>query len=134
MRTSLLTATLWVLLTLLPTATGHPLARAPRADTGIVGLASFYSSAFHGRRTASGIPFSSRDFVAAHPSLPFGTMLRVTNLRNGRTVDVRVVDRGPARGPRRAGVIIDLSRAAAERLGFVRSGKTPVRIVRLRSR
>jgi rare lipoprotein A len=70
--------------------------------------------------------------VAAHPSYPFGTLVRVTNLKNGRSVRVRIVDRGPARGPRDDGVIIDLSRAAAEALDFVREGRTRVRVEVLR--
>jgi rare lipoprotein A len=70
--------------------------------------------------------------VAAHPSYPFGTVVRVTNLNNGRTVDVRVVDRGPARGPRADGVIIDLSQGAAEVLGFIRAGRARVRLDVLR--
>lgn len=96
------------------------------------GLASYYGDKFHGRRTASGLPFDTGALVAAHPAYPFGTVVRVTNLRNGKSVDVRIVDRGPARGPRRAGVIIDLSRSAAEVLDFVREGRTRVRVARTR--
>jgi rare lipoprotein A len=70
--------------------------------------------------------------IAAHPSYPFGTVLRVTNVRNGRAVEVRVVDRGPARGPRAEGVIIDVSYRAAQTLNFVRSGRTRVRVEVLR--
>jgi rare lipoprotein A len=70
--------------------------------------------------------------IAAHPSYPFGTVLRVTNVRNGRAVEVRVVDRGPARGPRAEGVIIDVSYGAAQTLNFVRSGRTRVRVEVLR--
>jgi rare lipoprotein A len=70
--------------------------------------------------------------VAAHPTYPFGTVVRVTNIRNGKWVDVRIVDRGPARGPRRAGVIIDLSRSAAQILDFVEEGRTQVRVARTR--
>jgi rare lipoprotein A len=83
---------------------------------------------FDGRTTASGVPFDSAAMVAAHPSYPFGTLLRVTNLRNGSSTRVRIVDRGPARGPRRSGVIIDLSRAAAKSLGMIRAGRAPVRV------
>jgi rare lipoprotein A len=70
--------------------------------------------------------------VAAHPSYPFGTVVRVTNLANKRQVVVRVVDRGPAKGPRSEGVLIDVSSAAAESLGFVRKGRTRVRLEVLR--
>jgi rare lipoprotein A len=93
-----------------------------------VGLASFYGKAFHGQRTASGVPFNMRALVAAHPTLPFGTRVRVTNLANQRNVVVRIVDRGPTRPNRAEGVIIDLSRGAAEQLQFVRQGRTRVRV------
>jgi rare lipoprotein A len=93
-----------------------------------VGLASYYGEAFHGKITASGRPFDMNAMVAAHPSYPFGTLLRVTNLANGRSVEVRVLDRGPARGPQAEGVILDVSRRAAERLGFIRQGRTRVRL------
>ena len=96
------------------------------------GLASFYGRAFHGRRTASGLPFDAGALVAAHPVHPFGTVVRVTNISNGKSVDVRIIDRGPARGPRRAGVIIDLSQSAAEALDFVRAGRTQVQVARMR--
>lgn len=95
----------------------------------ITGDASFYASNFEGRRTASGIPFRHNQLVAAHRAFPFGTILRVTNLRNDRSVNVRVVDRGPfgnsAKAKRR---VLDLSRRAAQDLDFVSSGHAPVRI------
>ncbi len=96
------------------------------------GLASFYGPGFEGKQTASGIPFDKTAMVAAHPTYPFGTVVRVTNLANTRQVEVRVVDRGPARGPRAEGVIIDVSSGAAARLGFVRRGRTKVRLEVLR--
>ena len=92
------------------------------------GWASYYGRAFDGRVTASGVRFDKDAMVAAHPTLPFGTIVRVTNLRNGRSVDVRIIDRGPAPGARANGVIIDLSQGAAETLGFIREGRTRVRI------
>ncbi len=92
------------------------------------GLASWYGAAFHGRTTASGIPFDRHAMVAAHPSLPFGTRVRVHRLSTGATVEVEIVDRGPAAGPRRAGVVIDLSEAAARRLDFIEEGRTRVRL------
>lgn len=105
-----------------------PAAYAPGARTREEGLASWYGAAFHGKPTASGIPFDRHAMVAAHPTLPFGTRVRVRRLETGDTVDVEIVDRGPAAGPRRAGVIIDVSEAAAIRLGFRREGRTRVRL------
>jgi rare lipoprotein A len=96
------------------------------------GLASYYGPGFEGKRTASGIAFDKTAMVAAHPSYPFGTVVRVTNLANKRQAVVRVVDRGPARGPRAEGVIIDLSSGAAENLRFIRQGRTRVRLEVLR--
>lgn len=92
------------------------------------GLASYYASSLDGSMTASGGRFDNDAMVAAHPTHPFGTVVRVTNLRNGRSVTVRIVDRGPARGPRKDGVIIDVSRAAAEALGFLQRGHTRVTV------
>ena len=92
------------------------------------GLASYYARSLDGKRTASGVPFDNGELVAAHPTYPFGTLVRVTNLRNRRSVTVRVVDRGPTRAVRRKGVIIDLSRAAADALGFLKAGRTRVRL------
>jgi rare lipoprotein A len=94
------------------------------------GLASYYARSLDGRRTASGIAFDNDAMMAAHPTFPFGTVVRVTNLANGRSVAVRVVDRGPARRARREGVIIDVSRAAAAQLDFLDDGRTRVRIER----
>lgn len=89
-----------------------------RADTS-TGIASFY---WQGRSTASGERFNPGAMTAAHRSLPFGTKVRVTNLRNGRSVVVRINDRGPfVRGR-----LIDVSRAAASELGFTGSGVTRV--------
>jgi rare lipoprotein A len=96
------------------------------------GLASYYGRGFDGRPAASGVRFDAGAMVAAHPTYPFGTVVRVRNLKNGRSLDVRIVDRGPTRGPRGDGVIIDLSRAAAEGLGFTRAGRARVRVEVLR--
>ena len=98
----------------------------------VEGLASFYGRAFHGKMTASGKPFDMHALTAAHPSYPLGTIVRVTNLKNGRSVRVRVDDRGPAPAPRQAGVIIDLSRSAAGSLRFVEEGRARVRVEVLR--
>jgi rare lipoprotein A len=96
------------------------------------GLASYYGPGFEGKRTASGIAFDKTAMVAAHPTYPFGTVVRVTNLANRRQVVVRVVDRGPARGPRAEGVVIDVSSGAAANLDFLRQGRTRVRLEVLR--
>jgi rare lipoprotein A len=93
------------------------------------GPATYYADKFEGRRTASGIPFRQNQMVAAHRKYPFGTVLRVTNLRNDRSVNVRVVDRGPFAQPRgRQAPVIDLSRRAAQQLGFIDAGRAQVRI------
>jgi rare lipoprotein A len=88
------------------------------------GVISWYGAAFQGRPTASGERFDSDDYTMAHPSLPFGTQVKVTNLRNGRSVVVRVNDRGPHVGQR----IADLSRAAAAQLGIIKRGVVRARI------
>jgi rare lipoprotein A len=100
-------------------------AEPPRVQEG---LASFYGGAFQGRKTASGERFDKNDLTAAHPSYPGGTLLKVTNVENSRSVNVRVIDRGPTRPARREGVIIDLSRAAARRLAFTDDGRARVRV------
>lgn len=90
------------------------------------GEASWYGPGLHGRPTASGERFDRHAMTAAHRSLPFGTIVRVESLRNGRSVDVRINDRGPYAHRRR---IIDLSEAAARLLGLGRkAGVAPVRI------
>jgi len=96
------------------------------------GLASYYGPGFDGKRTASGVTFDQNEMLAAHPTYPFGTVVRVTNLSNQRQVVVRVVDRGPAKGPRAEGVVIDVSSGAAKDLGFIRKGRTRVRLEVLR--
>lgn len=88
------------------------------------GVVSWYGAAFHDRPTASGEPFDSNAYTMAHPTLPFGTAVKVTNLRNGRSVVVRVNDRGPFVGSR----IADLSRAAAAQIGMLRRGVARARI------
>jgi rare lipoprotein A len=91
------------------------------------GEASYYADKFEGRTTASGEVFSQDELTAAHRT-PFGTMLRVVNLRNSRTVVVRVNDRGPGKASR----IVDLSRRAAEELQLVVDGIARVRVEVLR--
>ena len=92
------------------------------------GLASFYGREFQGEQTASGETFDQRKLIAAHPSYPLGTMVRVTNLEKEGAVEVRIADRGPTQENRAEGVIIDLSQAAAERLAMVKDGRTRVRV------
>ena len=88
------------------------------------GLASWYGGKFQGRRTASGELFDTRQLTAAHKSLPFGTLVLVTNLENGRSVTVRINDRGPFV----PGRVIDLSLAAAAAIGLAGRGVAPVRL------
>lgn len=88
------------------------------------GQASWYGPGFHGRQTANGEQFNQNALTAAHPSLPFGTKVKVTNVNNGLSVVVRINDRGPfVRGR-----IIDLSAGAARIIDLVRSGVAPVRL------
>lgn len=103
---------------------GHAKSASPKEEaSAYTGTASYYSNKFHGRRTANGERFSQNELTAMHRSLPFGTRLRVTNLANNRSVEVRVNDRGSPRN-RRA---LDLSKRAALELGFLRSGLAQVR-------
>lgn len=88
------------------------------------GSASYYASKFDGRRTASGERFDNQGMTAAHRTLPFGTLVRVTNLATGNSVVVRINDRGPFS----AGRMIDVSRAAAEELGLVARGHGTVEL------
>ena len=92
--------------------------------SGTTGMASYYGGRFHGHRTASGARFDSGALTAAHRSLPFGTLVRVTHLGNGRSVVVRINDRGPFVGGR----VIDLSSGAAGVLGMHGQGVARVRI------
>jgi rare lipoprotein A len=98
-------------------------AAMPTVQT-ISGLASFYATKFNGRRTASGERFNSKLLTAAHLSLPFGSLLKVTNPGNSKSVIVRINDRGPYIQNR----VIDLSRAAADLLGITRLGVAQVEI------
>ena len=91
---------------------------------GEVGVASYYAKALNGRRTASGERYDQQALTAAHRRLPFGSRVRVTNLENGRSVVVRINDRGPFVEKR----VIDLSYAAARELQFISRGTTKVRL------
>lgn len=94
----------------------------------IEGTASWYGPGFFGNRTANGEVFRPGTLTAAHRTLPFGTMVRVTNLNNGRSTVVRINDRGPFSGNR----VIDLGHGAAQQVGLVSSGLAPVRLEVLR--
>ena len=97
---------------------------ARRGRRGFRGIASFYGAYFAGRKTASGERFNPARMTAAHRSLPFGTRVRVTNMRNGRSVVVRINDRGPFI----RGRVIDLSKGAAGVIGMIGRGIAPVRV------
>src|SRR5437016_9624209 len=109
-------------------AGGCALFRAPQppplVDGVQVGVASWYGPGFHGNRTANGEIYDQFELTAAHPSLPLGTRAMVTNLANGRAVEVRINDRGPFVDGR----AIDLSYAAARTIGMIGPGTSRVRI------
>jgi rare lipoprotein A len=88
------------------------------------GVASWYGAPFHGRRTSNGETYDMHEMTAAHRTLPFGAVVRVTNLRNGKQTEVRINDRGPFVANR----VIDLSEAAAQAIEMVGPGTAPVRL------
>lgn len=88
------------------------------------GTASYYGAKHHGKRTASGERFNKNALTAAHRQLPFGTRVKITNLKNDRSCVVRINDRGP----HTRGRLIDVSHEAAEQLGMLRSGTARVRV------
>ena len=93
------------------------------------GLASYYAEPYHGRKTSNGETFDSyKDMTAAHRTLPFNTLVRVTNQSNGQSVDVRINDRGPFVNGR----VIDLSYVAAQRINMIRAGIAPVKLTVLK--
>ena len=100
-----------------------PLTVTPKGEYQ-TGVASWYGQEFQGNTTASGETFDLNGFTAAHLTLPFGTTIRVTNLKNNKNILLRINDRGPHIAQR----LIDVSWAAAKRLGFVQSGTTEVRV------
>nr|WP_127752718.1 MULTISPECIES: septal ring lytic transglycosylase RlpA family protein [unclassified Devosia] len=100
---------------------------APQAfakDSTLSGVASWYGPGFHGRTTANGEKYNMHQLTAAHKSLKFGTKVRVTNKKNGKSVIVRINDRGPYVGSR----IIDLSKGAAQAIGMIGSGTASVTV------
>lgn len=98
----------------------------PAVDYGYdeTGIASWYGPGFHGRQTANGERYDQYDLTAAHPTLPMPSLVRVTNLENGRRIDLRINDRGPFKNGR----ILDVSKRGAELLGFLRQGTAKVRV------
>ncbi|MGD9950301.1 MAG: septal ring lytic transglycosylase RlpA family protein [Desulfobulbus sp.] len=105
-------------------AKSHKKARLAHKTRAMNGLASIYSNKLSGRKTSSGQRFSQEKMTAAHPSLPFGTKVLVTNLRNNRTVEVLINDRGPFHRDR----VIDLTSAAAYKLGMKKRGFVQVKL------
>jgi rare lipoprotein A len=103
----------------------RPSTAPPAPGTRVVGLASWYGQRHQGHRTASGEIYDMNKLTAAHRTMPFGTRLRVTNAENGRSVVVRVNDRGPWVNDR----VLDVSLAAARALGMLGDGVTKVEIV-----
>ncbi|WP_052600637.1 septal ring lytic transglycosylase RlpA family protein [Microvirga lotononidis] len=106
----------------------HTASAEPAGSSGKViqsGRASWYGPGFHGRRTASGETFNTNDLTAAHRTLPFGTKVRVVNKKTGRSVVVRINDRGPYAHGR----VIDLSKASAQAIGL--SGVASVDVAQL---
>ncbi len=99
--------------------------RKVEAVDSAVGLASFYSDWFIGKKTANGEKFSQQKMTCAHNTLPFGTKVRVTDLKNGKSVVVRVNDRLHRHNPR----LVDLSKAAAAKLGLRKKGVIKVSVV-----
>lgn len=93
------------------------------------GLGSYYASKFAGRATASGSIYRPGELTAAHNTLPFGTLIRVVNTRNGRSVEVTVTDRGP----HTRGYIVDVSRRAALQLDIIEAGVVPVQLTVIRA-
>jgi len=117
-------ATLAIGLALTSCATTRPMRVESPPVEAQVGVASYYAGSWHGRRTASGERFDMHELTAAHRTLPFGTRVRVTNLNNGREVIVRINDRGPWKKKR----VIDVSYAAARKLGMIGPGTAKVRL------
>lgn len=103
-----------------------PRGGAVAPGTVLEGKATWYGGKWHGRKTASGEVYDKRSLTAAHRTLPFGTRVRVTNLVNGKSVVVRINNRGPFGKKKER--IIDVSERAAQELDFVKRGVVPVRI------
>lgn len=91
-------------------------------------MASYYGKAFECEETASGETYHMAEMVAAHPDYPLGTVARIMNLEEGGTVQVRIIDRGPTDENVAEGIIIDLSKGAAEKFGMVKEGRIRVKV------
>jgi rare lipoprotein A len=104
----------------------------PRFGRVQLGYATYLAQSFDGNESASGEIFDQRKLIAAHRTLPFGSRVRITNLENGRSVLVRIMDRGPYGKNWREGTIIDVSKAAARRLRMIRDGQVRVKVVVLK--
>jgi rare lipoprotein A len=120
--------TLFAALALVAAACAPAVSAAPPVSDSVVsevqtGTATYYSSRFEGRRTAAGDTFRNDALTAAHPDLPFGTIVRVTNLAKGHFVDVRITDRLPSKR-----AIIDLTRKAASQLNMLQAGRVKVSV------
>jgi rare lipoprotein A len=115
-----------------PTPAPAPTAKPQAVLETREGLASYNVSGFEGKVTASGEKVDQSAMVAAHSTFPFGTVVRVTNLENGRRVIVRIVDRVPAAAAQKESVLIDLSSSAARNLGVAAKGRAKVRLEVLR--
>jgi rare lipoprotein A len=116
-----------LLLSLVAGCSSRPATR-PEGGFDQVGLCSYYALKFHGHKTASGERYNQEAMTAAHRHLPFGSVVKVINLENGKWVEVRVNDRGPFV----KGRIIDVSYAAAKKLKMIREGVVRVRVQRIR--
>lgn len=107
------------------TSASPPAAAAPAAkNDGMEGLAAVYSSKLEGRKTASGQVFRQAKLTAAHPTLPFGTRVKITNTKNDKSVEVTINDRGPTQ----PGRVVDLSRTAAAKIGIGANSMAPVKV------
>ena len=118
-----------VALSVLASCGKAPAKRAKYKPYKEVGVASWYGWRMKGMRTANGEKYNPKDMTAAHRTLAFNTIVKVTNLENGNTCEVRINDRGPAKWTHR---LIDLSKAAAEKLGYIKKGVAKVRVESVR--
>ena len=107
-----------------PAPAQAPASASAKASDSMEGLAAVYSDKLAGRKTASGEVFSQSKLTAAHPSLAFGTKVKVTNTKNNKTVEVQINDRGPTQ----AGRVVDLSSAAAAKIGIGKKQMAPVKL------
>ena len=119
----LVTKRLAIVIAIVSLATAWNLGSAT-AQTAEEGIANFYSDKFQGKKTASGVVYDKNKLTASHKTLPYGTKARVTNLENGKSVVVTVNDRMKPGSP----AVIDVTRRAAQDLGFAKAGKAKVKV------